>query len=285
MQKNLEIINRQEVLGKDFKVYGDFDNPLFLAKDVAQWIDYNVSSVNKMLASVDDDEKTTRKIIPSGSNYQTEAWFLTEDGLYEVLMQSRKPIAKKFKKEVKQILKSIRKHGGYIKEDLIDELLKSRGAADDFMRQLKAEKKITRASDKLIKTQNQLITSLKSRLEEITPEAEYCENVLTCENAIPVSVIAKDYGVSAQRFNQILRELKIHYKVGGVWVLFAKYDGNGYTATRTYEKEGRAIVYTVWTQLGREFLYRKLRDYGIIPEYEAQEDEFVQLTIECDFYE
>lgn len=67
-----------------------------------------------MLANVDEDEKTTRKIIPNGSNYKIEAWFLTEDGLYEVLMQSRKPKAKEFKKEVKKILKSIRKTGGYI---------------------------------------------------------------------------------------------------------------------------------------------------------------------------
>lgn len=67
-----------------------------------------------MLANVDENEKTTRKIIPNGSNYKTEAWFLTEDGLYEVLMQSRKPKAKEFKKEVKKILKSIRKTGGYI---------------------------------------------------------------------------------------------------------------------------------------------------------------------------
>lgn len=67
-----------------------------------------------MLANVDEDEKTTRKIIPNGSNYKTEAWFLIEDGLYEVLMQSRKPKAKEFKKEVKKILKSVRKTGGYI---------------------------------------------------------------------------------------------------------------------------------------------------------------------------
>ena len=67
-----------------------------------------------MLANVDEDEKTTRKIIPNVSNYKTEAWFLTEDGLYEVLMQSRKPKAKEFKKEVKKILKSIRKTGGYV---------------------------------------------------------------------------------------------------------------------------------------------------------------------------
>lgn len=112
--QELKILNEQEVLGKQFKVYGTPDSPLFMAKDVAEWIDYDTSSVNKMIASVDEDEKTTRKIVPIGTNYQTEAWFLTEDGLYEVLMQSRKPIAKKFKKEVKSILKTIRKSGGYV---------------------------------------------------------------------------------------------------------------------------------------------------------------------------
>lgn len=110
----LKVLNEQEVLGKQFKVYGTPDSPLFMAKDVAEWIDYDTSSVNKMIACVDEDEKTTRKIVPIGTNYQTEAWFLTEDGLYEVLMQSRKPIAKQFKKEVKNILKTIRKTGGYV---------------------------------------------------------------------------------------------------------------------------------------------------------------------------
>ena len=90
-------------------MYGDFEEPLFLAKEVANWIDYSESNVSKMLSNIDDDEKTTRTIITSGSNYQTQAWFLTEDGLYEVLMQSRKPIAKQFKKEVKTLLKNIRK--------------------------------------------------------------------------------------------------------------------------------------------------------------------------------
>lgn len=107
-------ITEQSFLDKRIRVFGTPEDPLFLARDVAEWIDYNVSSVNKMLANVDEDEKTTRKIIPNGSNYKTEAWFLTEDGLYEVLMQSRKPKAKEFKKEVKKILKSIRKTGGYV---------------------------------------------------------------------------------------------------------------------------------------------------------------------------
>lgn len=111
----LAVINEQEVLGKHFRIFGTIENPLFLAKDVAEWIGYSISNVSKMLSSVDNEEKTTRTIITSGSNYQTEAWFLTEDGLYEVLMQSRKPIAKQFKKEVKKILKSIRKNGAYIR--------------------------------------------------------------------------------------------------------------------------------------------------------------------------
>ena len=109
----LQVIEQREILGKQLTMYGDFENPLFLAKEVANWIDYSESNVSKLVAMVDEDEKTTRTIITSGSNYQTEAWFLTEDGLYEVLMQSRKPIAKQFKKEVKVLLRNIRK-GRYI---------------------------------------------------------------------------------------------------------------------------------------------------------------------------
>ena len=105
----LQVIEQREILGKQLTMYGNFEEPLFLAKEVANWIDYSESNVSKMLSNIDDDEKTTRTIITSGSNYQTQAWFLTEDGLYEVLMQSRKPIAKQFKKEVKTLLKNIRK--------------------------------------------------------------------------------------------------------------------------------------------------------------------------------
>ena len=109
----LKIINEQIVLGKEFKIYGTIENPLFLAKDVANWIEYSVANVNKMLDKVDEEEKTTHTISMNG-NYTTQAWFLTEDGLYEVLMQSRKPIAKAFKKEVKKILKQIRLTGGAV---------------------------------------------------------------------------------------------------------------------------------------------------------------------------
>ncbi|HBI8374435.1 TPA: Bro-N domain-containing protein, partial [Clostridioides difficile] len=103
---NLQTIKEQELLGKEFKVYGTLENPLFLARDVAEWIDYSKTSegyynTSKMLMSIDEDEKVTITNSNSGGN----KLFLTEDGLYEVLMQSRKQIAKQFKKEVKKILK------------------------------------------------------------------------------------------------------------------------------------------------------------------------------------
>jgi len=117
----LQVIDKREILGKQFRVYGDFENLLFLAKDVAEWIDYSKKSngsydVNSMLRTIDEDEKLIRKISASGQN--RNMWFLTEDGFYEVCMQSTKPNAKIFKKEVKKILKTIRKTGKYEKKPL-----------------------------------------------------------------------------------------------------------------------------------------------------------------------
>ena len=116
MENELKIIDKRELLGKQFKIYGDLENPLFLAKDVASWIEH--TNVTKMLLNIDDEEKLVLKIpsnnLLEGLQKNTEYTFLTEDGLYEVLMLSRKPIAKEFKKEVKKILKLIRKTGIYL---------------------------------------------------------------------------------------------------------------------------------------------------------------------------
>ena len=98
----LQVIDKRNILDHEVTTYGDLENPLFLAKDVAEWIGYEISNVSKMVKNVDDDEK----IIARTNN--TSATFLTEDGLDEVLMQSRKPIAKQFKKKVKKLLKDLR---------------------------------------------------------------------------------------------------------------------------------------------------------------------------------
>lgn len=95
--------------GHSISIYGTYENPLFLAKDVAIWIQYDVSSINKMLKNVDEDEKV-RRIVPTPSGAQ-ESWLLTEQGVYEVLFQSRKPVAKECKKVVKAHMKELRTTG------------------------------------------------------------------------------------------------------------------------------------------------------------------------------
>lgn len=106
----LTAIKKTEVLGKDFTIYGTFEEPMFLAKDVAEWIEH--SNARMMLSSVDEEDKQCVKN-PYALKGQQEQWFLTENGLYEVLMLSRKPIAKQFKKAVKKILHEIRMTGGF----------------------------------------------------------------------------------------------------------------------------------------------------------------------------
>lgn len=119
----IEIIKEQQVLGKAFKVYGTIEHPLFLAKDVAQWIDYDKSKSARLAEGLDATEKVRRNVSTLGGIQ--EQLLITEDGLYEILMQSRKPIAKAFKKEVKAILKQIRLTGGAIAKDRESEFIEA----------------------------------------------------------------------------------------------------------------------------------------------------------------
>lgn len=115
----LELVDEVEILGHKIKMYRSIENPLFLAKDVAEWIDYSKSNgkykVSQMVKTVDDDEKGIYNVATLGGNQ--ESIFLTEGGLYEVCMQSRKSIAKQMKKEIKKYLKSIRLTGAAIEDE------------------------------------------------------------------------------------------------------------------------------------------------------------------------
>lgn len=228
----LKVLNEQEVLGKQFRVYGTAEEPLFLAKDVAEWIEYSVSNVSKMLAAVDDEEKTIRTIVTSGSNYQTEAWFLTEDGLYEVLMQSRKPIAKQFKKEVKEILKTIRKHGIYATDNVIDNILNNPDFGIEILTKLKEER--------------------AARVE-----AERKNAILMHVNkTYTITEIAKELGLkSAMQINRILAEKKIQYQVNGTWLMYSNYSDCGYEEIKQEVLDsGKVIYHRRITQMGREFI-------------------------------
>lgn len=170
---SLKVIESREVLGKEFKVYGDLENLIFLAKDVAVWIEH--SDVSTMLRTVADDEKLTQTMFVSGQN--RECWFLTEDGLYEVLMQSRKPIAKEFKKQVKQILKDIRKHGIYATDTVLENILTNPEFGIRVLTELKDEREKRAA--------------LQEKINADKPKVVFAKAVETSKTSILIGDLAK----------------------------------------------------------------------------------------------
>lgn len=252
---SVKVLTKAEVLTKEFILYGTVEEPLFLAKDVAEWIEYDLSSINKLVQNVDDEEKV-RSIIPTLGGEQ-EMWMLTEDGVYEVLMQSRKPKAKLFKKEVKSILKSIRLNGGYIANQ----------------EQLTPEQIVANAlivAQNIINNQNRQIEEMSIKMSELEKKSDYLDLILESKETVTVTQIAQDYGMSAKAFNKILMKLGIQHKVNGQWILYAKYLGEGYVHSKTVSitrSNGMkdTVMNTEWKQKGRIFLYNLLKDNGYIP--------------------
>ncbi len=171
---NLQTIKEQELLGKEFRVYGTLEKPLFLAKDVAEWIEH--SNVSTMLSNIEVEEKELIQIGTLNNAYS--AWFLTEDGLYEVLMQSRKQIAKQFKKEVKKILKEIRKNGGYIHttNDMSDDEIMAR-ALQVAQKTIEKKSREIEEKDKVIQLQQ--------------PKVLFADAVASSDDSILVGELAK----------------------------------------------------------------------------------------------
>jgi len=238
----LKVINEQEVLGKNFRIYGDFENPLFLAKDVAEWIDYSKTKegfyqVSQMLANVDDDEKLTINILNSEGKAHNQS-FLTENGLYEVLMLSRKPIAKEFKKEVKKILHQLRIKGGYITEKGVGAILDN----PDYLMEL--------------------INESGKRLLEMRKRAEIAENknalLMHTPKSYTVSEIAKELGYkSAIEFNRILNRDKILFKRNNTWIPYADYSEQGYFEIKQTILEDETVVYNLRVTQKRQGIFDK----------------------------
>lgn len=127
---------------------------------------------------------------------------------------------------------------------------------------LMADKKI-----KLLESQNE---NLLIELEEANKNADYLDLILQTKDSLTITQIAQDYGISARKMNQILKQERIQRIVNGQWVLYAKYLAKGYVSSRTFDYTGKdgkvhSNITTVWTQLGRRFLYDRLKAIGILP--------------------
>ena len=259
----IQVLSETELLGHKFTVYGTAENPLFLAKEVAECIDYAKTSqgyydVSRMVGTVDEEEKDLRTIFVDSINY--EMWFLTEDGLYEVLMQSRKPIAKEFKKGVKEILKTIRKTGGYLatKQDDTPEEIMARALTiaqttlanrEERLKQLEAQAE-----------QQQVTIEIQTEeIKKTAPKVSYYDNHLQSVNTQTSTQAAKQIGMDAEKLHKKLKEIGIIYRQSGQWILHAPYStwGMHSTRTQTYTRSDGSTgtsVYTVWTTKGVRFI-------------------------------
>ena len=225
--------------------------PWFVGRDVAAALGYNEphKAVTRL---VDEDDGMKHPIIDSMGRTQS-AHLINESGLYALILSSKLAGAKKFKRWVtSEVLPSIRKHGAYVTDDVLDSALGDPELAMELLRKLRAEQGRT--------------TALMNRVEALAPKARYCDTILRCKNAVPITLIAKDYGMSATAFNRLLHSLGIQHRVGATWVLYQNYAGNGYTKSNTYYiPSGIGVIHTCWTQKGRLFLYDKLASYGVYP--------------------
>jgi len=187
------------------------DEPWFVAADVCRALEVNNS--RDAVARLDGDEKTAVVLTDTSSNgvIQKRAMTLvSESGLYSLVLGSRKPEARLFKRWIThEVLPSIRKHGIYT----IDQLLDNPDLLIASLQKLKAERERANHAEELAAAQGLLI-------EEMEPKATYYDLVLSSTNAVPITMIAKDYGLSAIRLNQILHDLGVQYKLDGTWILY-----------------------------------------------------------------
>lgn len=127
-----------------------------------------------------------------------------------------------------------------------------------------------RAHQEEIKALESKVTIKDQQIAELQPKASYYDVVLSSPNLLPISVIAKDYGMSATAMNKLLNNLGIQYKLGDIWLLYQKYAEQGYTSTKTHAHPApdgniHTSVHTYWTQKGRLFLYDLLKSNDYLP--------------------
>lgn len=235
-------------------------NVLFCGSDIAKSLGYS----NPSKALSDHCKGITKRYTPTSSGDQ-EMSYITEGDVYRLIARSKLPGADKFERWVfDEVLPSIRKHGMYA----IDELIENPDLGIAALTALKEEREKRKALETIVAVQNQQISELK-------PKATYYDIVLQCSDLLPTTEIAKDYGKSAKWLNEFLRGKKIQFKQNGMWLLYQKYAENGYTMSKTHSYtdnngEQHTKLHTYWTQKGRLFIYDILKSAGILPIIERQ---------------
>lgn len=233
------------------------DEPYFVGKDVATVLGYS-NTPKAIRDHVDEEDKRAERIVHPLGGLQ-ESILINESGLYSLILKSKLPSSKKFKRWVtSEVLPQIRKHGMYAKDELLD----NPDLLIEVATKLKEEKTL-----RLIAEQ---------RVNELQPKADYYDRILNNKGLVTVSTIAKNYGMSAVSFNKLLHELGIQFNQSDTWLLYSKFQDKGYTHIEPFDyedKNGNRQVKTrmKWTQKGHIFLYETLKKNNYLPMIEREQ--------------
>lgn len=257
----IKILHKSTFLGKEIDVWGTFENPLFRASDVANWL--HNTNVSNMVKKVDEDEVTKFNL---GSR-QGETLFLTENGLYEILMLSRKKDAKQFKKGVKKILHEIRTKGGYLATTQNDTpatiLARAMKVADKVIaeheQRIKELEEQGRRQEIAIEQKDAQIDAQDKQIKIAAPKADYYDKTLASTSCMTTTQVADDLHITAHTLNRKLQEIGIIYSQSGQWHLKMPYKKWNLAGTRTYNYQssnGEVVtkVTLVWNQRGKRFI-------------------------------
>ncbi|TYQ79111.1 phage antirepressor KilAC domain-containing protein [Enterococcus faecium] len=231
------------------------DEPYFVGKDIAEILGYS-NTPKAIRDHVDEEDKTQNDSFTVNG---TALVLINESGLYSLILKSKLPSAKKFKRWVtSEVLPQIRKHGMYA----TDELLNNPDLLIEVATKLKEERTL------------RLVAEQKAA--EMQPKADYYDRILNNKGLVTVSTIAKNYGMSAVSFNKLLHELGIQFNQSGTWLLYSKFQDKGYTHIEPFDyedKNGNRQVKTrmKWTQKGHIFLYETLKKNNYLPMIEREQ--------------
>lgn len=265
MKNEIEIFNNPEF--GELRTVEVEGQPWFVGKDVAAALGYKRAR-DAISQHVDQEDKGAVKYGSLGGAQETT--IINESGLYSLVLSSKLPSAKRFKRWVtSEVLPSIRKHGLYATPDTVEQMIADPDTAIRLLVKLKEE----RAEKQRLELEN---AQQKQMLAEYSPKASYYDLVLQTKDALSTSQIAKDYGKSAKWLNSMLHDLGVQYSQGGVWLLYQKYAEQGYTRSKTHlycddEGEQHSRMHTYWTQKGRLFIYNLLKENGCLPLIEKEE--------------
>ena len=253
---------KHEMFGEIRTMTDEQGEPWFLGKDVAKALGYK-NAPDAISKHVDDEDKGTIAIRDSA--FETRAVIINESGLYSLILSSKLPQAKEFKRWVtSEVLPQIRKTGGYIP---------TKDADGRPLTDLEIVCLAFKIQQRTIEEQHKLI-------DELTPKAEYADEVLESVSCYTTTQIAKELGMTVYDLTRELIGRKVMYKQSGQYMLYAEYARKGYARSRTHlhrDSEGNVYteMYLVWTEEGREFIHRLIETS---PETQSQE-ELIQLEL------